>query len=121
MALDARNRPVLSIVAPCFNEEQGVEEFHRRMTAAAQATVGSDYELILLNDGSTDHTWAIMADLVRRDPRVVAINLSRRHGHQLDRREAELHMHGERGDGEHDDHRYADKRNECAEQNRKPA
>ena len=83
MALDARNRPVLSIVAPCFNEEQGVEEFHRRMTAAAQATVGSDYELVLLNDGSTDRTWAIMADLVRRDPHVVAINLSRRHGHQL--------------------------------------
>jgi polyisoprenyl-phosphate glycosyltransferase len=83
VALDAGNRPVLSIVAPCFNEERGVEEFYRRMTAAAQATFGSDYELLLLNDGSTDRTWAIMADLVRRDPHVVAINLSRRHGHQL--------------------------------------
>ncbi len=83
MPLDARNRPALSIVAPCFNEAQGVEEFYRRMTAAAQATVGSDYEFVLLNDGSTDRTWAIMADLVRRDPHVVAINLSRRHGHQL--------------------------------------
>ena len=83
MALDARSRPALSIVAPCFNEEQGIEEFHRRMTAAAQAAVGSDYEFVLLNDGSTDRTWAIMADLVRRDPHVVAINLSRRHGHQL--------------------------------------
>ncbi len=83
MALDARNGPLLSIVAPCFNEEQGLEEFHRRMTAAAHATVGSDYEFVLLNDGSTDRTWTIMADLVRRDPHVVAINLSRRHGHQL--------------------------------------
>jgi polyisoprenyl-phosphate glycosyltransferase len=39
---DARVSPRLSIVAPCYNEEGGLEEFHRRMTAAAQATVGSD-------------------------------------------------------------------------------
>ena len=83
VALDARVSPRLSIVAPCFNEEQGLEEFYRRMTAAAQATAGSDYEFVLLNDGSSDRTWAIMADLVRRDPHVVAVNLSRRHGHQL--------------------------------------
>ena len=81
--VDARANPRLSIVAPCYNEETGLEEFHRRMTAAAQAIVGSDYELVVLNDGSSDRTWAIMADLVRRDPHVVAINLSRRHGHQL--------------------------------------
>lgn len=83
MALDALASRRLSIVAPCYNEEAGLEEFHRRMTGAAQDTVGSDYELILLNDGSTDRTWPIMADLVRRDPHVVAVNLSRRHGHQL--------------------------------------
>ena len=83
VALDARLTPRLSIVAPCYNEEAGLEEFHRRTTSAAHDTVGSDYELVLLNDGSTDRTWPIMADLVRRDPRVVAVNLSRRHGHQL--------------------------------------
>jgi polyisoprenyl-phosphate glycosyltransferase len=82
-SLDARARPRLSIVAPCYNEEAGLEEFYRRMTAAAQQTAGSDYEFVLLNDGSSDRTWAIMAELVRRDPRVVAVNLSRRHGHQL--------------------------------------
>jgi glycosyltransferase involved in cell wall biosynthesis len=81
--LDARANPRLSIVAPCYNEEEGLEEFHRRMTAAAEETAGSDYELVLLNDGSSDRTWATMADLVRRDPHLVAINLSRRHGHQL--------------------------------------
>ena len=83
MVLDARVSPRLSIVAPCYNEEAGLEEFYRRMTAAAQATVGSDYEFVLLNDGSSDRTWAIMTDLVRHDPHVVAVNLSRRHGHQL--------------------------------------
>lgn len=79
---EARSRPRLSIVAPCYNEEAGLEEFHRRMTAAANETVGSDYELILVNDGSADRTWEIMLDLAKRDPQLVAINLSRRHGHQ---------------------------------------
>jgi len=80
---DRRASPRLSVVAPCYNEEEGLEEFYRRTSAAAQETAGSDYELVLLNDGSNDRTWAIMADLVRRDPHVVAVNLSRRHGHQL--------------------------------------
>ena len=82
-ALDARLSPRLSIVAPCYNEEAGLEEFHRRITAAAKDTVGTDYELIVLNDGSSDRTWSMMADLVRRDPHLVAVSLSRRHGHQL--------------------------------------
>jgi polyisoprenyl-phosphate glycosyltransferase len=83
LTIDARAGPRLSIVAPCYNEQQGLEEFHRRITAAAQDAVGGNYELILLNDGSNDQTWSIMAGLVRRDPHVVAVNLSRRHGHQL--------------------------------------
>jgi dolichol-phosphate mannosyltransferase len=76
-------RPRLSIVAPCHNEEAGLEEFHRRVSAAAKKAVGEDYELILLNDGSRDRTWTIMRSLSARDPRLVAVNLSRRHGHQL--------------------------------------
>ena len=83
VAIDTRTSPRLSIVAPCYNEEAGLEEFYRRMTAAAAETAGSDYELVLLNDGSADRTWSIMAGLARRDPHVVAVNLSRRHGHQL--------------------------------------
>jgi glycosyltransferase involved in cell wall biosynthesis len=79
---DARPRPRLSVVAPCYNEEAGLQEFHRRMTAAAKDTVGTDYELILVNDGSSDRTWEIMRELAARDPQLVAVNLSRRHGHQ---------------------------------------
>src|SRR5262249_27666355 len=83
LALDARVSPRLSIVAPCYNEEAGLEEFYRRMTAAAQATAGSDYEFVLLNDLSSDRTWAIMTDLVRRDPYVVAVNLSPPQGYDV--------------------------------------
>jgi dolichol-phosphate mannosyltransferase len=45
--------------------------------------VGTDYELVLINDGSKDNSWAAMQQLAVSDPQLVAINLSRNHGHQL--------------------------------------
>lgn len=53
------------------------------MSAAARAAVGDDHEIVLINDGSRDNSWAAMQRLSAEDPRVVAINLSRNHGHQL--------------------------------------
>jgi len=73
----------LSVVVPCYNEEEGVHELHRRVTAVCQSCVGIAYELVLVNDGSSDATWEIMCELSNRDKKVVAINLSRNHGHQL--------------------------------------
>jgi len=73
----------LSIVVPCFDEEACLPVLHERLTAAARAAVGDDYEIVLVNDGSRDRTWSIMNDLVAADTRLVAINLSRNHGHQL--------------------------------------
>jgi len=73
----------LSIVVPCFNEEACLAELHRRLSTAAKATVGTDYELVLVNDGSRDGSWAAMRALAVADPQLVAINLSRNHGHQL--------------------------------------
>ena len=73
----------LSIVVPCFNEEQCLPALHERLSAAARATFGEDYELVLVNDGSRDRSWEIMQQLSSGDPHVVGINLSRNHGHQL--------------------------------------
>jgi dolichol-phosphate mannosyltransferase len=73
----------LSIVVPCFNEEACLAELHRRLSAAAHAAVGEGYELVLVNDGSRDGSWPIMRQLAADDGHVVAINLSRNHGHQL--------------------------------------
>jgi dolichol-phosphate mannosyltransferase len=75
--------PALSVVAPCYNEEGSLEELYRRTAAAAEAAVGPSFEIVLVNDGSRDRTWEIMRSLAERDGRVVAINLSRNHGHQL--------------------------------------
>jgi len=73
----------LSIVVPCYNEEGCLAELHRRLSAAAQGVVGDAYEIVLINDGSKDRTWPIMQELAEADPHLVAINLSRNHGHQL--------------------------------------
>jgi dolichol-phosphate mannosyltransferase len=73
----------LSIVVPCFNEEACLAELHRRLGAAARSAAGEDYELVLINDGSRDGSWPIMQRMAADDPHVVAVNLSRNHGHQL--------------------------------------
>ena len=73
----------LSIVVPCFNEEACLAELHVRLSAAARSAVGDDYELVLVNDGSRDASWTIMQRMAADDAHVVAVNLSRNHGHQL--------------------------------------
>src|SRR6185295_6545867 len=75
--------PALSIVVPCFNEEACLGALHERLSAAARGAVGDDYELVLVNDGSRDGSWAIMQGLAADDPHLLAVNLSRNHGHQL--------------------------------------
>src|SRR5215218_3016031 len=73
----------ISIVVPCFNEEACLRALYERLTVAAQRVAGADYEIVLINDGSRDGSWTIMRELAGEDPRVVAVNLSRNHGHQL--------------------------------------
>jgi dolichol-phosphate mannosyltransferase len=73
----------LSIVVPCFNEEACLGELHQRLSAAARDAVGADYELVLVNDGSRDGSWPAMQRLAEADKKLLAVNLSRNHGHQL--------------------------------------
>jgi len=74
--------PRLSVTIPCYNEEAGLPELHRRVTAACQDVVGADYELILVNDGSRDGTWNAISNLAASDKHVIGIDLSRNFGHQ---------------------------------------
>ncbi len=75
-------RPELSVVVPCCNEQEVLAELYARVTAACQAT-GLPYEFVLVNDGSRDATWPAMLAFAESDPRVVLVNLSRNHGHQI--------------------------------------
>ncbi|MBX4888683.1 glycosyltransferase family 2 protein [Rhizobium bangladeshense] len=75
--------PLLSIVAPCHNEEEGLREFCHRAAAAAQSVAGDAFELILVDDGSSDGTWEIISELAAKVPQVLGVRLLRNHGHQL--------------------------------------
>jgi polyisoprenyl-phosphate glycosyltransferase len=72
----------LSVVIPCYNEQACLGELYRRVTAAC-ASVSGDYEIVLVNDGSKDQTWALIQSLIAVDKHVVGVNLGRNHGHQL--------------------------------------
>ncbi len=72
----------LSVIVPSYNEEASLPELHRRVTAACERAVGGDYELLLVNDGSTDGTWAGLTALAARDARLRCIDLTRNYGHQ---------------------------------------
>jgi polyisoprenyl-phosphate glycosyltransferase len=76
-------RTKLSVVIPCYNEEAVIHELYRRVTQACRSQVGDRYELVLVNDGSFDETWAMLQELAHNDDRIVAVDLSRNHGHQL--------------------------------------
>ncbi|MFO7654012.1 MAG: glycosyltransferase family 2 protein [Candidatus Krumholzibacteriia bacterium] len=80
-----RERPAsveLSVVVPCYNEQECLEQMYRRVSRVC-AELAVRYELVLVDDGSTDATWSLMSELQARDPAVVAVKLSRNHGHQL--------------------------------------
>ncbi len=72
----------LSIVVPCHNQESGMGELLRRLTAVCVAQ-GGTYEIVMVDDGSRDRTWELMSHAAEADPHVVAVKLSRNHGHQL--------------------------------------
>lgn len=76
------DRPVISVVVPCFDEQDALPEFLRRMGAVLDAA-GCSSEIVVVDDGSTDMTWAIALQAATGDPRIVAIRLMRNHGHQL--------------------------------------
>lgn len=71
----------LSIVATLYQSEGYIEEFCRRVSAAAHNIVGSDYEIILVNDGSPDNSLSIAVQLTQIDYHLVVVDLSRNFGH----------------------------------------
>jgi polyisoprenyl-phosphate glycosyltransferase len=81
--LDTTYYPGLSVVVPCYNETEVIAELYTRVSATCRKLFPGDYEFILVNDGSTDATWASICMLADADNSVVGVNLSRNHGHQL--------------------------------------
>jgi dolichol-phosphate mannosyltransferase len=74
-----RDLTLLSVVAPIYNEEALVDEFYARTCAALE---NLNFELVLVDDGSTDGSAAALERLAASDPRVHVVYLSRNFGHQ---------------------------------------
>jgi glycosyltransferase involved in cell wall biosynthesis len=71
----------ISVIIPCFNEEEVLPELFRRVTAAADAW-SCDWDVLCINDGSRDGTWAALEAQHRLDPRWKAVSFARNFGHQ---------------------------------------
>lgn len=75
-------RPRLSIVVPVHNEASNLPELFSRLTAVLTAA-DLTYEIIIVNDGSTDESLALLREFHAEDPRLKVINLARNFGHQV--------------------------------------
>ena len=75
-------RPVVSVVAPCYDEQDALLLFIPRVRGVLDA-LGATSELVLVDDGSKDRTWEVIEKASVEDPRVVGVRLMRNHGHQL--------------------------------------
>jgi glycosyltransferase involved in cell wall biosynthesis len=69
------------VIVPAYNEATGIEEFHRRL-GRVMNTLGS-WQVLYVNDGSTDDTLDILRHLHETDPHVALINLSRNFGKEI--------------------------------------
>jgi dolichol-phosphate mannosyltransferase len=76
------NNPLISIIAPNYNEAGSVQEFYRRICATMEY-LGESWELIWVDDGSTDDSSDMIRELAYQDPHVRPVIFARNFGHQL--------------------------------------
>jgi len=74
--------PSVSIGVALYNEEAVLPELLERLARVLDALPGTGHQVVLVDDGSADRTWAIAEGAARKDPRIVAVSLSRNFGHQ---------------------------------------
>ena len=73
---------MLSVVVPCFNEEESIAATHQRLAAALSKLPMLDWEIIYVDDGSTDGTRELLRSIQSEEQRVRVLRLSRNFGHQ---------------------------------------
>jgi len=74
-------KELLSVIVPCFNEEEVIEETYKRLTNVLKEN-HINYEILFMNDGSIDKTLEILTNIAKNDPKIKIISFSRNFGHQ---------------------------------------
>jgi polyisoprenyl-phosphate glycosyltransferase len=72
----------ISVIVPCYNEEAVLPELFRRLDAAAKGW-GLEYEVICVDDGSSDRTWNPLEEQHAANARWKCLSLARNFGHQV--------------------------------------
>jgi polyisoprenyl-phosphate glycosyltransferase len=75
-------RMLLSVVIPCMNEEEVLREANRRLVAVLEQA-SLDFEIVHIDDGSTDSTPDLLRELQIHDTRIRVVRFSRNFGHQI--------------------------------------
>lgn len=70
--VDTQMKPEFSVIITCYFEEQSIEEFHTRLSNALEKC-GRTYEIVMVNDGSTDGTFAKFKEIYDKDAHVTTI------------------------------------------------
>lgn len=74
---------LISVVVPCYNEEDVIRETHARLAAVLARLDGVGFEIIYTDDGSRDRTPELLQQIQAGDPHVRVLRLSRNFGHQI--------------------------------------
>jgi len=82
-----------TVVVPVFNEAQGIDGFHQRLSAVMSAS-GEEYEIVYVDDGSKDGSWQRLAGIAADDDHVRVIRFSRNFGHQIAITAGQAHARG---------------------------
>ena len=77
-----KQKPRYSVIAPVFNEVDGLGEFYKVLKSVMD-TVGEAWELLLVDDGSTDGSREVTLDLAAKDNHIVPLIFTRNFGHQI--------------------------------------
>jgi dolichol-phosphate mannosyltransferase len=75
-------KPIYSIIAPIYNESGNIPELYRRLREVLDST-GEDWELILIDDGSTDHSADLIRQYADQNSRIRPVIFARNFGHQI--------------------------------------
>jgi polyisoprenyl-phosphate glycosyltransferase len=78
-----KNRSLISIVLPCYNEAESLPETHRRLVELTGRLEKERFEFIFVDDGSEDGTAEVLYNICLADPRARGLLLSRNFGHQV--------------------------------------
>ena len=80
---ETTNTALLSVVVPCYNESQVIRTFYKELRAVLEKLENLEFEIIFVDDGSSDDTLSQLNQLAQENPVVRVCSLSRNFGHQI--------------------------------------